>query len=596
MTRRSKRLVKDPRTGEHKIEKRTGRDLNIQEQRAFQDGRKHIAIISAAASTGISLHADRRAKNQQRRRHIILESKWSADQQMQDFGRTNRTNQVVPPEYILLSLDVGGEKRFFATIAPRLEQLGALSRGQRDASGGGELAKYNYESEFGWQAVVSIIGALQRTDRPFPGLEGGGPKALADMGLAVMQPDGRIADVSTPDVPQFLNRVLALDVDRQNVVFDAFVSRMADAIAFAKETGAFDEGVEDVKADAIRLKEDPKVVRENTGAAGGAKTVYYSLEADYRSHPFTWERAAAILAESPSNTLVRNQRSGNYFVAQLLESAETDRNGKTHQRYRLYNVHGKRRNVRADELDSKFDRATMLDAKEAGEAWWREQLSNIGTHYTEPLHVIGGSILPIWDVLSKARTEGAKIVRVRTDDGKRIIGVAIPDSAIREVLRGLGVGNENVTSASVYDAVANHDETVGLISDLRIRMARVAGEQRIEVAGAKYADYGELVRLGAKREDISYQARFFIPFSEADALPVLERILKRFPVVGSMTGGNIGERGAGTLDFRPLAWRDISSGATTPPDRPSRGSAKPSLRRRARATSPTRHSNEWCTG
>src|SRR5258705_4319458 len=238
-TGRAGRLIRDSRNGELQYKKGAPEGVamdrtNVYEMAEFQSAKKRIAIISDAASTGISLHASNRAEKRQRRVHITLELGWSADKQMQTFGRTHRSDQAVPPEYVLLSTELGGEKRFSSTIARRLGSLGALTKGDRGAADNGDLAKYNFETEEGRAALSLSLRRIMKGEN-VSGLDN--PRqTLRDIGLLVRDRDGlqRIRKEDEYNVPRFLNRVLALEVDQQNALFDYFADLFDQTGRYAK--------------------------------------------------------------------------------------------------------------------------------------------------------------------------------------------------------------------------------------------------------------------------------------------------------------------------------------------------------------------------
>ncbi|CAL8469508.1 g9049 [Coccomyxa elongata] len=166
LTGRRKRMVRDPDAGTFHYKARA-QDMpldkvNIAKKDRFQRGEKLVAIISDAASTGISLQADLSVPNMRLRVHITAELAWSADKAVQQLGRTHRSNQKQPPRYVILFTDVAGEHRFAGAVAKRLEQLGALTHGDRHAACQDALASFNIDDKYGQAALADMYRTMLR--------------------------------------------------------------------------------------------------------------------------------------------------------------------------------------------------------------------------------------------------------------------------------------------------------------------------------------------------------------------------------------------------------------------------------------------------
>lgn len=266
MTGRKGRVIQTD-NGQIQYESRSEQDvpletLNLTEKQRFMNGEKDVAIISEAASSGISLQSDRRVRNQRRRVHITLELPWSADRAVQQFGRTHRSNQVNAPEYIFLISDLAGERRFASTVAKRLESLGALTHGDRRATESRDLSQFNIDNKYGRAALETVMKTIMGYEQPmvpppsdykgdfFKDIAG----ALVGVGIIVnseAMPGVLSLDKDYNNISKFLNRILGMPVELQNRIFKYFTDVLAATIGQAKKLGRFDLGILGMKSPII---------------------------------------------------------------------------------------------------------------------------------------------------------------------------------------------------------------------------------------------------------------------------------------------------------------------------------------------------------
>ena len=257
------------RSGERLALKSRPASANLSETAAFMEGSKKILVFSMAGGTGRSYHAALDCGHTARRVHYLLEPGWRAELAIQGLGRTHRTHQASAPVFRPVTTDVKGERRFIATIARRLDSLGALTRGQRDsqtALGDADAALFkardNLESPYARAALRQFYGALWAGYITGWSLD----RFETATGLKLTW-EGNLKE-DLPPMSRFLNRLLALPIDEQNTLFEELEKRIDANIEQAMEAGTYEQGVENILADTLRVaSREVLQTHERTGAA-----------------------------------------------------------------------------------------------------------------------------------------------------------------------------------------------------------------------------------------------------------------------------------------------------------------------------------------
>lgn len=270
---------------------------------------QNVAIISDAASAGISLQADRRVPNQRRRVHITLELAWAADKTVQQLGRTHRSNQSSAPEYVLVVSDVAGENRFAASVSKRLASMGALTKGDRKASTGISLSQFNFDTRFGKVALEKTYSAIVGNRYDGSSTRHSQPEVLppgktkqeffADVREWVEALEMHEKDADYSNVPKFLNRLLGLPLSLQNPLFSYFTQNLREVLIVFKKQNKFDRGIEPIGGlyETLSLAPGKPVRTVLTDPALGLSTKYYEIISD---RGISFEVAQRILAENES--------------------------------------------------------------------------------------------------------------------------------------------------------------------------------------------------------------------------------------------------------------------------------------------------------
>jgi len=518
VTSRRWRIVTDPETGK-KIKQARTEASKIADTKAFMNGDLRILIFSEAGGTGFDFHSDKRVKNQQQRLHYILQPGWKAEAALQGMGRTHRTYQAWAPIVKLIETNVPGQRRFIASIARRLSQLGALSAGQREAGSSGIFSESdNLESADARAALNIFFQSI--IDGEIPGVTADEFEEWTGLTLTSESPQNRNQlKQSFPEMEQFLNRILVLTLKEQELIFGNFERIWEEQIELARAQGTLDTGMEVYnQADRLR-KSSEQVVYEHEDT--GAKTKYVQLLADKRVEPVKFNDVF------PGKEVfwVINQASG-YIWAVMEGPKKTMKDGSMVDTYRMMNVEGHLQYVPRVDLDNDIRETNWkrIRTREEARTEWEKAIAELPEYRSKILHVITGVMLPVWKKIKSHE----KVYRFPMEDGTSFLGRIIRPSDINKVLAALGAEKQSIhmdPKQLVQGLLDGSIASVTFSNDWKFQRRRVAGENRIEVTGVRRMDRGEFELYGGFSEVISFSDRYFIP-AGPDGSKFFDRMMK----------------------------------------------------------------------
>jgi hypothetical protein len=420
-----------------------------------------------------------------------------------------------------------------------------LTKGDRGAADNGDLAKYNFETEEGRAALSLSLRRIMKGEN-VPGLDN--PRqTLRDIGLLVRDRDGIecIRKEDEYNVPRFLNRVLALEVDQQNALFDYFADLFDQTVRYAKANGTFDEGVTDIKAIAARVAVPPSVV--HTDEITQAQTTHYTLEVDVPSKAVSFEEAEEA-RQRKSGAFLRHRKNGHFILA-VESGRHTDpATGNSYRTFAVWKPEAAHATyIHDDELNEKYKAVTPERAR----SWWTQKYSSIPPIETLETHIISGAIIPLWQRLKTNEDARLRVVRVITEDQQRIVGIQIPPDNVGAVLRSIGLTRDLREPDEIFYAVLDEGDEIALASNLKLRRGSIHSEPAIELIGADPYKFAELREIGLINEQINWKQRFFAPTDETTGIDILGSLLERYPVMLSKDEGSGSE--SDTVEIAPSA-------------------------------------------
>ncbi len=184
--------------------------------RGFNGGEVDVLILNQAGSTGLSLHASSKFKDQRKRHMIVVQAEKNIDTHMQMLGRVHRTGQIIPPAYSQMMADIPAEMRPAAVLAKKMASLSANTTASRKSAVSAE-GIVDFMNDYGGQVAQEFLRD--------------NPDILESLGGNKVLPlNENSEDASEDDIRKFTGYIPILPIKQQEQIYKDLIERYNELI------------------------------------------------------------------------------------------------------------------------------------------------------------------------------------------------------------------------------------------------------------------------------------------------------------------------------------------------------------------------------
>lgn len=281
------------------------RTANIKQRvnavRGFNNGTVDVLILNQAGSTGLSLHAASKFKDQRKRHMIIVQAEKNIDTHMQMLGRVHRTGQVVTPSYSQMMADIPAEMRPAAVLLKKMASLNANTTASRKSAVTAE-GVVDFMNDYGGQVVHEFL-----RDNPDVHSALGGGKVLKLL--------DEVEEATEDDIRKLTGYIPILPIAEQERIYADLIQRYNELIERENSLGTNKLEAKALDLDAETIKVQPLTEQKQDPSIFAAPANMELVDVKRTVKPFSSEEVKAAVKER-----LGGQTNGAPIAAEMVKS------------------------------------------------------------------------------------------------------------------------------------------------------------------------------------------------------------------------------------------------------------------------------------